>query len=97
VKVDMTKESLQDTLIALVTHDQQPMSKLSSAPFKQLIGQMAGQLGVSLDRESIRNLTTRKYREVVKALSEEVYKKLSFLKVKLMYLVRDCNLVCRGI
>ena len=43
---------------------------------------MAGQLGVSLDRESIRNLTTRKYREVVKALSEEVDKKLIFLKVK---------------
>ena len=29
VKVDMTKESLLDILIALVTHDQQPMSKLS--------------------------------------------------------------------
>ena len=58
----MTKEKFQDHLVQLVVHNSVPLTFFTSLGFLGLNGEMARFLGVSLHRDSIRDLVVQKAR-----------------------------------
>jgi len=81
--ISMSKEKFKDYLVQMVVHNSIPLRFFSSAAFLGLAGEIAKKLGVSLQRDSIRDLVLQK------ALSEKKIVKKAIKEANFVFLKMD--------